>query len=203
MTNARARLAAAGLSLAAAGLSPAAGLSLSPAAGLSLSLFGLASPALGAQGGKAAPKPTAKAAQKPAAKAPTVKIGAMTARLFYEATGRFSEDVLSDPNASLWNTIIGEGSSGGASTSTLVTVEVRGPAGEFVEGRSVELTATAAGKPMLKKSVPVNLFTNEGKLYVGFWLYGTGCEHVALTARVLGQGTPSSLSKTIKFDCGE
>ena len=56
--------------------------------------------------------------------APT--ISAIRAQLYYEETGKFSKDILSDKDLSLWNTIIGEGGSGGASNFTLVTVEVLG-----------------------------------------------------------------------------
>src|SRR3954471_24957925 len=54
------------------------------------------------------------------------KITAIRAQLFYDAKGTFSDNILAQKDIALWNTIIGEGSSGGASTSTLVTVEVSG-----------------------------------------------------------------------------
>ena len=72
------------------------------------------------------------------------KISAIRAQLYYEQTGKFSDDILADKNLSLWNTIIGEGGSGGASNFTLVTVEVRGYDQTAVGGS--DMTDCAAAK---------------------------------------------------------
>jgi hypothetical protein len=66
--------------------------------------------------------------------APSFKITAIKAMLFFEQTATFSKDVLADPNFVFWNTIIGEGDAGGPSSSTLVLVEVAGKAGLISAG---------------------------------------------------------------------
>src|SRR3954465_13443415 len=131
-------------------------------------------------------------------------LSAMRAKLFYENTGDFSKDILADRNISLWNTIIGEGSSGGPSNSTLVIVEVSGPAGEYNQNLKVEFTASYKTKgpdqppTVVKRVAPGGIINDKGKFYSGFWLYDTGCSHVKLTARLLGLPRPSTMTKTIK-----
>ena len=136
---------------------------------------------------------------------PPYKVTAIQAKLFYHDKGTFSRDVLVKPNFAFWNVIIGAGDAEGYSDSTLVLVEVSGKSEEDAAPpvRKVELTAVAKGKVLLKRALPVGLFSDDHKFYAAFWLYDTGCERVKLTARILGQSQPSSLSKTIPFECGE
>ncbi|MGA8743123.1 MAG: hypothetical protein WB561_18190 [Terracidiphilus sp.] len=48
------------------------------------------------------------------------KISSVTAKLYYSDSGTFSENILDKPDLALWNTIIGEGQSGGPSEATLI-----------------------------------------------------------------------------------
>lgn len=132
------------------------------------------------------------------------KISAIRAQLFYEATGTFSEDLLTMKDLALWNTIIGEGSSGGASTSTLVTVEIRGKNLD-VGSTKVEITATGdKNRLILKKLVDVAIYDERDRFYAPFWLYETGCEEIKISARLIGKTAPKTIvRKTIPFACGE
>lgn len=140
----------------------------------------------------------------PRAAAAPYKITAVKAMLFYNEKGTFSRDILAEPKFTLWNTIIGEGDAEGASYSTLVLVEVSGKSStdEAPPVRKVEFTATAGGKVLLKKTYDIALGEG-GKFYAPFWLYDPGCEHIKITARITGQAQPSSMTKTIPFECGE
>ncbi len=137
------------------------------------------------------------------------KITAIKAMLFYDDQGTFSNDILSGSGIDLWNTIIGEGSAGGASTSTLIIVELSGKAEAYEPTRKIEFTATykSSGqnsRPLVvKRTTETGIINNQGKFFAAFWLYDTGCIPVKLTARMIGQAQPSTLSKTIKFACGE
>jgi hypothetical protein len=55
----------------------------------------------------------------------------------------------------------------------------------------------------VRRSVQLDVLGGNGRGYVAFWLYGTGCEPVRLSARMVGQASPSSRVGTIPFDCGE
>jgi hypothetical protein len=136
--------------------------------------------------------------------APPYKITAVKAMLFYNERGTFSRDILASPPFALWNTVIGEGDAGAASTSTLVLVEVTGRSNpnEAPPARKVEFTATAAGKVLVRRTSDISL-GDGGKFYAPFWLYDTGCQTIKVTARVLGQTQASTMSKTLPFECGE
>ena len=144
-------------------------------------------------------------AVRPVSSAPPYKISTIKAMLFYDGKGTFSRDVLAKPDFTFWNTIIGEGDAEGPSNSTLVLVEVTGKPSpdEPSPSRKVEFTALASGKILLKRTTDIGLFGDSGKFYAAFWLYDTGCQPVKLTARITGQPQPSSMSKTIPFECGE
>ena len=144
------------------------------------------------------------AVHAPAPPAP-YKITAIKAMLFYDGKGTFSRDVLTKPDFRFWNVIIGEGEAEGPSNSTLVLIEVTGHPSrdEASPSRSIVFTATSGGKVLLRKVTRIGLFSDEGKFYAGFWLYDTGCQPIKISARIVGQTQPSSLSKTIPFACGE
>jgi hypothetical protein len=130
-------------------------------------------------------------------------ISDVRAQLFYSDRGTFSGDVLADTTIALWNTVIGEGGAGGASSSTLVVVEVAGEPGSYEPERAVELVATADGKELLRQSAELSVLNAEGKTYVAFWLPKTGCDAVRLSARLTGQPQPSARTAEIPFACGE
>jgi hypothetical protein len=143
-------------------------------------------------------------AVRPLSPPPPYKITAIKAMLFYDGKATFSRDVLTKPDFSFWNTIIGEGDAEGPSNSTLVLVEISGnpSRNEASPLRKVEFTAIAAGKVILKRASHIGLFA-DGKFYAGFWLYDTGCQPIKISARIIGQAQPSSMSRTIPFRCGE
>lgn len=106
--------------------------------------------------------------------------------------------------------MIGEGDSGGPSSSTFVTLEVSGKGtGAYNNKRKLEFTATyrgnggAARETVIRKVVAVPYVEGNGKFYAGFWLYQTGCSPVKLTARMMGQAQAPTVNRTIKFACGE
>lgn len=144
-------------------------------------------------------------ASKRVSATPPYKVTAIQAKLFYSDKGTFSRNVLAKPDFRFWNTVIGEGDAEGPSDSTLVLVEVsrKSSEGETPLLRKVELTAVARGKVLLKRTIEVGVFSDDDKFYAAFWLYDTGCAPVKLTARIVGQTQPSSMSKTIPFECGE
>ena len=143
------------------------------------------------------------AVARPRSAEPPYRITAVRAQLFYSDRGTFSADVLASPGKALWNTPIGEGEAGGPSDATLVVVEVTGTPGSYEPDRSVELTATAEGKVVLRRATDATVLNRRGRMYAGFWLYDTGCRPVRLSARMRGQTPAYEMKKEIPFDCGE
>jgi hypothetical protein len=126
----------------------------------------------------------------------------LRAMLFYSERGTFSPDIIAHP-VELWNTPAGEGRAGGASNATLVVAVVRGEAGSYLPARKVELTVTSGGREVFKRAEEPGILNREGRTYVAFWLYGTGCRRLRLSARVLGQATSTPATATLPFACGE
>ncbi len=142
-------------------------------------------------------------------------ITGVQAKLFFEGKGTFSADVLNTPGIALWNTQIGEGAAGAPSHSTLVLVQISGPAGTTEHGRKVHFTAqykagtvNARGVAesrlvQINESASIGSFGSDGKSYAAFWLYDTGCTPVSITAQIAGQPNVPVVSRTIPFRCGE
>lgn len=132
------------------------------------------------------------------------KITAIRAQLFYDATGALSQDIFSQKDLALWNTIIGEGSAGAASTSTLVTVEISGR-NLAVGATKIEITANGNKNRLIQKRVvAVDIYDERTKFFAPLWLHDTGCEPIKISARLIGVGAARTVvTKTIPFACGE
>lgn len=137
-----------------------------------------------------------------------VRIANVTAKLFYDTDGKFSEDVFSG-KVNLWNTVLEGSSRDGSSSAMLVIVEIEAYGdGNPPKQKQVELTAkyriangTLHGRAAnFHKIVPADIRTN-GKSFSGFWIYETGCYPLELNARIVGQ--KNVLTKKINLGCGE
>ena len=132
------------------------------------------------------------------------KIAAIRAQLYYDTTGKFSQDILSAKDFALWNTVIGEGSAEAPSTSTFVTIEITGknvPIGSL----KVEIIATGNKNRLIqRKLIDVELFDERTKFFAPFWLHDTGCQPIRIVTRLIGKGAPAGVvTKAIPFACGE
>lgn len=135
-------------------------------------------------------------------------VAAIHAHLYYHATGQTNPtDLLDGKDHVLWNTIIGEGEARQPSVAIMVLVDLTGRWSTECEGR-LRLTATDSKKTLLDQTLELDLWFNErGKVTLPFFVCGTGCEAVRITATL--EGIPASkvhkafLTETIPFDCGE
>lgn len=134
---------------------------------------------------------TAALAQK---KAPDYKITNIKIMPFDAATGAFEDELKPDSDRSFFNDL---------SISLLVLVEISGEAGSFESGRMVSFTATEGKKIKARKTEQVGLIGSGGKFYVPIWLDSAMCDTVKITARLSGQPTASSMTRSVPFLCGE
>lgn len=131
----------------------------------------------------------------------SAKLASISAQLFYSNTGTFSGNILDNPNFALWNTIIGEGSAAGPSTSTFVLVKLVGDGRkDFLSADVLTVTTQAEGKASVKRRIDNLNFSKGGEYYEGTWLYGTGCLPLTITVQV-NQQPP--VKRKIDFRCGE
>lgn len=127
------------------------------------------------------------------------EIKSMRARLFMSRDGSFGEDLLaSDEARILWNIGIHY-----SSDAVLVVVEVAGPPDVREPYRRLAFTATSGRRVLLSQTVPIYNFFDDARYHAAFIVHGTGCDPVKLTARILGQRKPATMTKLINFQCGE
>jgi hypothetical protein len=126
-------------------------------------------------------------------------ISALKAMLFYEHTGTFSQDILAEPKVVIRNRRTAQG----RSTATLVVIELTGEPETFDPQRKLVFAATDLHSLKFKKTSTVGILSEEGKFFIGFWLYNTGCYPVTLTARLTGQPSPVFIKQVINFSCGD
>lgn len=151
--------------------------------------------------------------------APTIQ--ALRAMPYYPGTGRIRRTTdLFDTRLALRNVVI-EPSDGvdplhrtkiedwDVEFGTTVTyVEVDVFLGQDPPRAVLEIQARAAetGRQIQSQQVPLAVLGpgRAGVVRVPYFVYGTGCEKLQLTARILRDGAPASrVSRTIPFTCGE
>lgn len=127
-----------------------------------------------------------------AKKVPDYKIAAIKVVPFDEITGAFRDPV--DPEQWFGNDL---------SMSLFVTIELNGPAGEYVTNRNVSIRVTEGKKVKLSKIGYPGVFSETGKYFIPVWLYGSMCDIVKITASMTGQKSRSTMTRTVNFHCGE
>jgi hypothetical protein len=130
---------------------------------------------------------------------PAPSVGAFRMQLFYEDSGRLSKDISPPVPFTGWNTIIGEGSAEAAANDLLVTVEVRGPPGEFIE-QPLTLVARVGGKVLAQRRFDTLLTNVQGRTHKALWLADVGCAGRIEVTATIGRSTRKS---AISLDCGE
>jgi hypothetical protein len=128
-------------------------------------------------------------------------ISGIRAQLFHHGTATLSDDLLARPKLALWNTPIGAGDAKAPSNATFVVVEVSGPASRYVAG-GVQLTVSTGERTVLRRTQELGVLNAQGKTFVGFWIYNTGCEPLQLVAQLVRSGAPDRRA-AIPFECGE
>ena len=100
----------------------------------------------------------------------------------------------------------GTGSANYPEHHLLVLVQVTGNTDAKVELRATEgrrLVWSKVSQPFYEKLGADTEDINNPRRYAIFFIEGERCETLKLTARLVGQRQPSSMSKTLEFSCGE
>jgi hypothetical protein len=125
---------------------------------------------------------------------PAYKISAIKIVPFDEASGAFAEEIKADEERSFFNDL---------SISLFVTIEIAGEAGSFADGRKIEVTVTEGRRVKAKKLAQIGLIGEGGKYHFPIFLESAMCDRIKITARVVGQRTASTMTRTVPFMCGE
>ncbi len=89
------------------------------------------------------------------------------------------------------------------SISLMVIAEVTVGKGEYAFGKSVQITAMEGKKVKKTKTEPMPPVEADGKYYVPLWLDAGMCDTVKITAKITGQKTASTMTRSLLFQCGE
>jgi hypothetical protein len=87
--------------------------------------------------------------------------------------------------------------------SLLVVAEISVGKGEYAFGKSVQITAMEGKKVKRTKTEPMPPVEGGGKYYVPLWLDAGMCDTVKITAKITGQKTASTMTRSLLFQCGE
>ncbi len=132
-------------------------------------------------------------AQQPS-RAPDYRIASIKIVPFDEASGEFQTEFTKNSDRAFFNDL---------SISLFVTFEISGEAGTFEDGRNIVISITEGKKTKFAKTEQVGLIGEGGKYYVPVFLYSAMCDEIKITAKLSGQKTASSMSRTVPFMCGE
>lgn len=129
-----------------------------------------------------------------AQKTPDYKITNLKILPFDSQTGEFQPEIKTGGERSFFNDL---------AISLFLVVEISGKAGSFETGRNIEITVLEGKKQKAKKLVQIGLIGDGGKFFFPVWLDAAMCENIKITARITGQKTASTATRTIPFLCGE
>lgn len=133
-------------------------------------------------------------AQKGEKKAPAYKITNIKILPFNEQSGNFEDEFTENDARAFFNEL---------STSLFVTFKISGEAGSFESGRSIVINVMEGKKLKFTKTEQVGLIGTDGAYYVPVFLYSSMCSTIKITAKLTGQKTLSTMTRTVGFRCGE
>ncbi|HKQ51741.1 MAG TPA: hypothetical protein VJT74_05185 [Pyrinomonadaceae bacterium] len=123
---------------------------------------------------------------------PPATLTAMRILPYNEMTDAFEDDI-ADSDRALFNDL---------NLSFLVKVEVTGKAGEY-SNRMVQVTVSQGRKQLVNRTAMVGIYNDAGKFTVPVWIYGPICQDTTIRATLTGQRRPSTITKTLRANCGE
>jgi hypothetical protein len=121
-------------------------------------------------------------------------------RLWYEGTGRLSDNIAPPRKFNLWNTIIGEGDAEEVANDALFTVDLRSDGQQNIR-EPVTLSATdLKGKILASRILPGLLTSQNGTSTVALWVKNVGCAGTVVFTAKMGM---DKRSVKLDFSCGE
>ena len=136
----------------------------------------------------------------PAAAAAEPAIGKIEAHLFYEASGRLSDDIAPPAEVSLFNTVIGEGGAEEPASDVLVAVTVTGEAGAFVETPlTIKVVAADDGTVLAERKIEGLLLSAQGSVTRAVFVPDSTCRAFRIEAAI----GKAKAAADIPFVCGE
>lgn len=132
--------------------------------------------------------------------AQTVSLDKLQVRLWYQETGRLSDNIAPPAVVALWNMIVGEGDAEEVANNVIFTAQIR-TNGEQNVDQQLTLSATDSSGNILAKRTFANILTSQtGVAVLPLWVEEVGCAGTVLFSARIGS---ESRSFSIDFPCGE
>lgn len=127
---------------------------------------------------------------------PAYKLTAMKITPYDGMTGKFEEEIkMLGDERSFFNDL---------DTSLIIEIEVSGITdSENYPARQLEVTVTEGKKVKSKTTGMIGILNENGKYYAPVFLARPMCDEIKITARIIGQKTPATITRKISFQCGE
>ena len=107
-------------------------------------------------------------------------LGQSQVRLWYQGTGRLSEDIAPPKAVPLWNSIIGEGAAEENADEALFTVEIRTAGEQNVAQPLVLIASDKAGKVLSQRTFKSMMTSEAGAAVMPLWVRNIGCAGTVL-----------------------
>lgn len=121
-------------------------------------------------------------------------------RLWYEETGRLSENIAPPIKFTLWNTIIGEGDAEEHANDALFTIDIRSDGEQNVVQPLIMAVTDKRGKILASRTIRNILTGEKGNATAALWIRDVGCAGSVTFSALMGA---SKRSTHLEFDCGE
>jgi hypothetical protein len=130
----------------------------------------------------------------------SVQLNKLQVRLWYQETGRLSDNIAPPMTPTLWNTMIGEGQAEENANDVLFTAQILTDGEQFVDKPAVLTATNAAGKVLAKRTFPSTLTGQAGGAVLPLWVEDIACAGVVVFSARIGS---EKSSFSIDFACGE
>lgn len=121
-------------------------------------------------------------------------------RLWYEGTGRLSDNIGPPRKFHLWNTIIGEGDAEEIADDALFTIDVKSDGQQNIREPLILTAVDPRGKTLASRTLPRLLTSSNGNVTVALWVRDVGCAGTVVFTAKMGM---NKRSVKLDFDCGE
>jgi len=140
------------------------------------------------------------AAAAQAAAPPAAELGEIRMHLFYEETGRLSDDVSPPRQFSAWNTAIGGGEAEEPANDLLIVTEIRTEGQQNVTTPLRVVARNERGRVLGDRRFEGTLTSEAGRIHMPLWLRDAGCAGIVTVTATLGRQTKT---ETLSLNCGE
>jgi hypothetical protein len=128
------------------------------------------------------------------------ELGDIRMHLFYEETGRLSDDISPPRTFAAWNTVIGGGEAEEQANDLLIVTEIRTEGQQNVSTPLRVAVRNEAGRVLAERRFDGTLTSEAGRVHLPLWIRDAGCAGIITVTATFGRQTKT---ETLSLNCGE